>query len=90
MTEADLNNLNGQFCVGRNRSVDLSTREFFIMDRNKEKFTKMRNKFKQRMMTKLAGSDPENVETIDGGPSCFGDSGKGNSSGLYSQFLVVQ
>ena len=75
MTEADLNNLEKQFCIGRNRTVDLSSTKFFVQKSN-GKFKRYTGKISKKIHNALNKADPENLETIDGGPNCFGDSGK--------------
>ena len=74
MKESDLNNLEKQFCIGRNRTVDLSSTKFFVQKSNGN-FKRYTGKISKKIHNALNKADPENLETIDGGPNCFGDSG---------------
>ena len=74
MKESDLNNLEKQFCIGRNRTVDLSSTKFFVQKSNGN-FKRYTGKLSKKIHNALNKADPENLETIDGGPNCFGDSG---------------
>ena len=75
MKRSDLKGLPGQFCTSRNESVDLSSSDFFVK-LSPEKYKLLKTKKNRDALRKiLEKSDPENVETIDGGPNCFGDSG---------------
>ena len=74
VTKEDLKSLPGQFCVGRREEVDFADKEIFIQqsEGNFEKIVDIT----EDILAVLKEDDPENVETIDGGPACFGDSGE--------------
>ena len=75
--------LPGQFCTSRNNSVDLSKEQFFVkLGKNKYKESPWKE-VKKSIKRILEKSDPENVETIDGGPNCFGDSGEPFNSRVF-------
>ena len=74
MTKEDLNELPGQFCVGRRNEIDFDDKEIFVQQ-SEGKFDKVAD-ITDDILTVLKEDDPENVESIDGGPACFGDSGE--------------
>ena len=74
VTKEDLKNLPGQFCVGRRKEVEFADTEIFIKQ-SEGKFDKIAD-ITEDILTVLKEDDPENVESIDGGPACFGDSGE--------------
>ena len=74
MTRKDLNSLPGQFCIGRTKKVDLTDTEIYSQ-KSEKKFDKIQEKTDD-ILKVLSDSNPENVESIDGGPACFGDSGE--------------
>ena len=76
MTKQDLNKLPGQFCVGRRQEIDFTDKEIFVQ-RSEGNFIKI-EEITEDILTVLKEDDPENVESIDGGPACFGDSGELN------------
>ena len=88
MKESDLNNLEKQFCIGRNRTVDLSSTKFFVQKSNGN-FKRYTGKISKKIHNALNEADPENLETIDGGPNCFGDSGKNLHHLLLSLLCYV-
>lgn len=70
-----MDNLPNQFCVGRSKKIEFHDKEFYIQlgDNN---FENISGDISQNVLDILRDDDPENVESIDGGPACFGDSGK--------------
>ena len=74
VTKEDLNELPGQFCVGRRNEIDFTDKEIFIQQ-SEGNFDKIAD-ITEDILTMLKEDDPENVESIDGGPACFGDSGE--------------
>ena len=74
VTKQDLNNLPGQFCVGRRNQIDFADKEIFAQ-RSEGNFDKI-EEITEDILAVLKEDDPENVESIDGGPACFGDSGE--------------
>ena len=75
MTLNNIDDLPRQFCFGKNTSVDLSSQDFYIQ-KSKNKFVKLDGRLDQNIVTALTEANPGNVEAIDGGQNCFGDSGK--------------
>jgi len=74
VTLENIDDLPRQFCFGRNTTVDLSSQHFYIQ-KSKNKFSKLEGRLDQNIVTALSKANPGNVEAIDGGPNCFGDSG---------------
>ena len=75
VTRKDVDNLPNQFCVGRSKKIEFDDKEFYIQ-LGDNKFENMSGDLSQNVLHILREDDPENVESIDGGPACFGDSGK--------------
>jgi len=75
----DLENLPKQFCIGRKKEVPLDTKLFYRQNTLKGspflKIEKSNENVKEQMKKILEKANPDNTETIDGGPNCFGDSG---------------
>ena len=71
----DIHDLPRQFCFGKNISVGLSRQQFYIQ-KSEDKFERLDGRLDQNIVMVLTKADPENVRAIDGGPNCFGDSGK--------------
>ena len=61
--------------------MDLSSQHFYIQ-KSKNKFSKLEGRLDQNIVTALSKANTGNVEAIDGGPNCFGDSGKIHNSDL--------
>ena len=75
VTRTDVDNLPKQFCVGRRSKVKFDDKEIYSQQ-SKKNFKKITGGVTDSILDILREDDPENVETIDGGPACFGDSGK--------------
>ena len=75
VTRTDVDNLPKQFCVGRRSKVKFDDKEIYSQQ-SKKNFKKITGGVTDSILDILRDDDPENVETIDGGPACFGDSGK--------------
>ena len=54
--------------------VDFDDKEIYQQDSD-DGFKKIEGKITEEILDILREDDPENVESIDGGPACFGDSG---------------
>jgi len=74
VTRTDVDNLPKQFCVGRRSKVKFDDKEIYSQQ-SKKNFKKITGGVTDSILDILREDDPENVETIDGGPACFGDSG---------------
>ena len=68
--------------------MDLSSQHFYIQ-KSKNKFLKLDGQLDQNIVTALSKANPGNVEAIDGGPNCFGDSGKNHNSDLSDIHLCL-
>ena len=77
VTLGDIGELPRQFCFGKNISVPLSNQHFYVLE-SENKFERIDGRIDHNIVEALTKADPENVEAIDGGPNCFGDSGKMN------------
>ena len=77
VTIRDIDELPRQFCFGKNISVELNSQHFYVL-KSENKFERLDGRIDQNIVAALTKADPENVEAIDGGPNCFGDSGKTN------------
>ena len=84
VAKEDLNSLPGQFCIGRTKKVDLTDTEIYSQ-KSEKKFDKIQEKTDD-ILKVLSDSNPENVESIDGGPACFGDSGESNFTYMITIF----
>ena len=82
VTKKDLKKLPGQFCVGRRQKIEFTDKEIFSQQAggNFEKIADIT----EDIRAVLKEDDPENVESIDGGPACFGDSGELRTDKLCS------
>ena len=83
VSKEDLNDLPGQFCVGRRNEIDFTDKEIFVQE-SEGNFEKIAD-ITEDILKVLKDDDPENVESIDGGPACFGDSGKFRSFFNFSK-----
>ena len=70
-----MDNLPLQFCVGRSKKIEFYDKEIYILLGNNN-FQNISGEVSENILKILREDDPENVESIDGGPACFGDSGK--------------
>ena len=84
MTREDLNSLPSQFCIGRTKKVDLIDTEIYSQQSENE-FDKIQDKTDD-ILKVLFENDPENLESIDGGPACFGDSGESKFTYMITIF----
>ena len=55
--------------------MDLSSQHFYVL-KSGNKFERLDGRIDQNIVTTLSKADLQNVEAIDGGSNCFGDSGK--------------
>ena len=62
-------------CVGRSYKVSFDDKEIYREDSDAG-FKKIDGKVSDKILNILRDDNPENVESIDGGPGCIGDSGK--------------
>ena len=86
VAKEDLKSLPGQFCIGRTKKVDLTDTEIYSQQSENE-FDKIQDK--TDILKVLFENDPENLESIDGGPACFGDSGESKFTYMITIFNEI-